>query len=187
MSDIEWRRELYVPAGVPLPPLPAFPSPPPPVFPSPTPARRRSRRRSVPFRRTLGPGRSRSTTRVPSPRRCSWPRTSGTLRLVGSATPNVVPAGATVKVTFRFPAKGADDGWIYVNPRPGEGGAVGQRGPDRHPRQDLDPGGRRGGLVEPVAGKHRAERLRRLACAGHALRVSRKSYRSRMAAGIAFS
>ena len=29
------------------------------------------------------------------------------LRLVGSATPNVVPAGATVKVTFRFPAKGA--------------------------------------------------------------------------------
>ena len=29
--------ELYVPAGVPLPPLPAFPSPPPPVFPSPTP------------------------------------------------------------------------------------------------------------------------------------------------------
>ena len=29
--------ELYVPAGVSLPPLPAFPSPPPPVFPSPTP------------------------------------------------------------------------------------------------------------------------------------------------------
>ena len=29
--------ELYVPAGVPMPPLPAFPSPPPPVFPSPTP------------------------------------------------------------------------------------------------------------------------------------------------------
>ena len=28
------------------------------------------------------------------------------LRLVGSATPNVVPAGATVKVTFLFPAKG---------------------------------------------------------------------------------
>ena len=43
-------------------------------------------------------------------------------RLVGSATPNVVPAGATVKVTFLFPAN--DDGWIYVNPRPGEGGSL---------------------------------------------------------------
>ena len=45
----------------------------------------------------------------------------GMLRLVGSATPNVVPAGATVKVTFLFPA---DGGWIYVNPRPGEGGGL---------------------------------------------------------------
>ena len=44
-------------------------------------------------------------------------------RLVGSATPNVVPAGATVKVTFLFPAK-VEDGWIYVNPRPGEGGSL---------------------------------------------------------------
>ena len=42
--------------------------------------------------------------------------------LVGSATPNVAPAGATVKVTFLFPAD--DDGWIYVNPRPGEGGPL---------------------------------------------------------------
>ena len=42
-------------------------------------------------------------------------------RLVGSATPNVVPAGATVKVTFLFPADSdPDDGWICVNPRPGE-------------------------------------------------------------------
>ena len=48
----------------------------------------------------------------------------GMLRLVGSATPNVVPAGATVKVTFRFPADGGPDGWIYVNPRPGEGGSL---------------------------------------------------------------
>jgi hypothetical protein len=44
------------------------------------------------------------------------------LELVGSATPNVVPAGATVRVTFLFPAN--DDGWIYVNPRPGEGGSL---------------------------------------------------------------
>jgi hypothetical protein len=45
----------------------------------------------------------------------------GTLRLVGSATPNVVPAGATVDVTFLFPV---DGGWIYVNPRPGQGGSL---------------------------------------------------------------
>jgi hypothetical protein len=47
------------------------------------------------------------------------------LELVGSATPNVVPAGTTVQVTFLFPAEGAGDGWIHVNPRPGdEGGLV---------------------------------------------------------------
>ncbi len=54
----------------------------------------------------------------------------GTFRLVGSATPNVVPAGATVKVTFLFPAKGPDDGWITVNPRLGEGADVGSVGAD---------------------------------------------------------
>jgi len=43
----------------------------------------------------------------------------GGLRLVGSATPNVVPAGTTVEVTFLFPA--SEDGWITVNPRAGEG------------------------------------------------------------------
>ena len=55
----------------------------------------------------------------------------GVLRLVGSATPNVVPAGTTMKVTFRFPAKGVpDDGWISVNPRLGEGADVGSVGAD---------------------------------------------------------
>jgi hypothetical protein len=66
--------ELYVPAGVSLPPF---------SFPPPTcrssrarpRSRRRSRPRPVPFRRTLGPGPSRSTTRAPSPRRCSSPGT----------------------------------------------------------------------------------------------------------------
>jgi len=42
-------------------------------------------------------------------------------KLLGSATPNVVPAGATVKVTFLFPAEG---GWIDANLRPGEGGGL---------------------------------------------------------------
>ena len=118
--------ELYVPAGVSLPSLPAFPSPAPAVFPSPT-------LRPTPLPPAAGPV-------PPNPR--SWTVTvenmssapavlvvaeedeSGMLRLVGSATPNVVPPGATVKVTFRFPAEGAGDGWIYVNPRPGEGGPL---------------------------------------------------------------
>ena len=43
------------------------------------------------------------------------------LRLVGSATPNVVPARTSMPVTFLFPA---DGGWIYVNPRPGDGGGL---------------------------------------------------------------
>jgi hypothetical protein len=44
--------------------------------------------------------------------------------LVGSATPNVVPPGATVKVTFLLPAKGT--GWaIFVNPGPNAGPVAG--------------------------------------------------------------
>jgi len=114
--------ELYVPAGVPMPPLPAFPGPLPPAFPGPT-------ARPTPLPPAAGP--------VP-PNAQSWTVTVDNqssepaalfvadeawdgLRLVGSATPNVVPAGATVKVTFLFPA---DGGWIYVNPRPGEGGSL---------------------------------------------------------------
>jgi hypothetical protein len=102
--------------------LPAFPSPPPPVFPSPTPG-------ATPLPPAAGP--------VP-PNARIWKVTVDNLssetaalfvadeawdglRLVGSATPNVVPAGATVEVTFLFPA---DGGSIYVNPRPGEGGAL---------------------------------------------------------------
>ena len=54
----------------------------------------------------------------------------GTFRLVGSATPSVVPAGASVKVTFLFPAKGVDAGWITVNPRAGDGADVGFIGAD---------------------------------------------------------
>ena len=118
---------LFVPPGVSPPPLPAFPSPPPPVFPSPAPD-------STPLPPAAGPvppnARSWKVTVV---NHSSEPATlfvaeadgHGKLQLVGSATPNVVPAGATVKVTFRFAAKG-DHGWIFVNPRPGdEGGLVG--------------------------------------------------------------
>jgi len=110
--------EVYVPAGVSLPPLPAFPSPPPPVFPSPTPV-------PTPLPPADGPvpPNARSWT-VTVDNRSSEPATlfvaGDGLELVGSATPNVVPAGTTVQVTFLFPAN--DDGWIHVNPRPGNGG-----------------------------------------------------------------
>ena len=45
----------------------------------------------------------------------------GMARLVGSVTPNVVPPGATVEVTFLLPAKGVEGWWIFVNPGPGNG------------------------------------------------------------------
>ncbi len=60
---------------------------------------------------------------------------SGVLRLVGSATPNVVPARTTVTVTFLLPAKDDPDaGWIYVNPAPDSGGLF--------PSTDLPPAGK---------------------------------------------
>jgi Kelch motif protein len=112
--------ELYVPAGVPLPSLPAFPHPPPPAFPSPTPV-------PTPLPPAAGPvpPDARSWT-VTVDNQSSEPATlfvaGDGLELVGSATPNVVPGGTTVEVTFLFPA--IDDGWIYVNPRPGDGGGL---------------------------------------------------------------
>ena len=123
--------ELYVPAGVSLPPLPAFASPPPFVMPSPTPV--------PPLRPPAAgpvPPNARSWT-ITVDNQSSEPATmfvaeggEETFRLVGSATPNVVPAGTSMKVTFRFPAKGPDDGWITVNPRMGEGADVGSVGAD---------------------------------------------------------
>lgn len=119
--------ELYVPAGVSPPPLGAFPSPAPPVFPTPTP-----RPTLLPAATGPTPPNARSW-KVTVDNESSEPATlfvaeeedGGTLRLVGSATPNVVPAGTTVKVTFLFPAEGGpDDGWIVVNPRPGEGATL---------------------------------------------------------------
>jgi hypothetical protein len=120
--------ELYVPRGVSPPPLPAFPSPPPPVFPSPTPS-------PTPVPPQAGP--------IPPGARpwkltvfnhSSQPATlfvaDGDERglmgqLVGSVTPNVVPPGATVEVTFLLPAKGVEGWSIYVNPGPNNGGTIG--------------------------------------------------------------
>ena len=112
--------ELYVPSGVALPPLPTFPPPPPIFIPSPTPV-------PTPLPPAAGPvpPNARSWT-VMVDNKSSEPATlfvaGDGLELVGSATPNVVPAHTTVQVTFLFPAY--DDGWIYVNPRPGDGGGL---------------------------------------------------------------
>jgi hypothetical protein len=118
--------ELYVPVGVSPPPLPAFPSPTPPDFPDPTPS-------PTPVPPAVGPIPSGARTwKVTVMNRSSEPATlfvaeedgSGILgRLVGSATPNVVPPGATVNVTFLVPAKGT--GWaIFVNPPGPIGGPI---------------------------------------------------------------
>ena len=111
--------QLYVPAGVSLPPLPDFASPPPFVLPSPTPVPALL----PPAAGPVPPNGRRWTVTVDN--ESSEPATlfvaedfEGGLRLVGSATPNVVPAGTSMKVTFLFPP---DGGWITVNPRRGEG------------------------------------------------------------------
>jgi hypothetical protein len=119
--------ELYVPRGVSPPPF-VFPPPPPPVFPSPTPV-------PSPFPPAARPVPPNARTwKVTVDNESSEPATlfvaeadEHGFQLVGSAIPNVVPAGATVKVTFLFPADSVpEDGWIFVNPRPGdEGGLVG--------------------------------------------------------------
>ena len=123
---------LYVPAGVPMPPLPTFPSPPPVPDPTPTP----TPAPLLPPAVGPTPPNARSWT-ITVENQSSEPATmfvaegeEGVLRLVGSATPNVVPAGATMEVTFLFPNKGPDDGWISVNPRLGEGADVGSVGAD---------------------------------------------------------
>ena len=115
--------ELYVPAGVSPPPLPAFPSPPPPVFPSPTPI-------PTPLPPAAGPvpaGARSWTVRVTND--SSEPATffeaeedeTGVGRLCGSVTPNVVPPHATVMVTFLLPPKRVTTCWIWVSPSGGGG------------------------------------------------------------------
>ena len=46
-------------------------------------------------------------------------------QLVGSATPNVVPPGTTVEVTFLVPATGGDGWSIFVKSGPNTRGVVG--------------------------------------------------------------
>ena len=141
--------ELYVPAGVSPPPLPAFPSPPPPVIPTPTPI-------PTPYPPEAGPvppnARPLKLTVV---NRSDQPATlfvadedeRGTMaRLAGNVTPHVVPPGATVQVTLLVPAKGR--GWMVDLGEPGSGPwRVGRVDRPVHGGRDPHPRVRSTGLV----------------------------------------
>jgi hypothetical protein len=131
-SEVRQIVESIRIVGVP-PSLPASPSPTPSPTPTPT-----------PFAPEAGPVPPNARTwKVTVDNQSSEPAAlfvaegdeGGTFRLVGSATPNVVPARTTVKVTFQLPAEGDPDaGWIYVNPGPDSGGLF--------PSTDLPPAGK---------------------------------------------
>ncbi len=119
--------ELYVPAGVAPPPLPAFPTPPPPVFPTPTP-----RPSAYPPATGPVPPNARPWT-VTVVNDSAQPVTlfmaeddaSDTLKeLCGSVTPNVVPAGVTEQVTLMLPATNVRGCALFVNPVPGDLGGL---------------------------------------------------------------
>ena len=117
--------ELYVPAGVSPPPRRGqpVPTPIPTPTPSPTPTP------VPPAAGPVPPGARTWTVTVVN--KSSKPATlflaeegeTGVGRLCGNVTPNVVPAGVTVKVTFLLPPKSVTSCWIWVNPVPGEGGS----------------------------------------------------------------
>jgi hypothetical protein len=121
--------ELYVPAGVAPPPaVSALPSPTPTPVATPTPVPTPT---PTPIPPAAGPIPSGARTwTVTAVNKSSQPATlfvaeeneKGLLGpLVGSATPNVVPPGVTVNVTFLLPAKGSRAWSIFVNPGPNDG------------------------------------------------------------------
>jgi len=118
--------ELYVPAGVSPPPaVAALPSP----TPIPTPTTSPPPPPVPPAVGPVPPGARTWTVTVDN--KSSKPATlfaaedgeTGVGRLCGNVTPNVVPAGVTVNVTFLLPPKNVTSCWIWVNPVPGEGGS----------------------------------------------------------------
>ena len=114
--------ELYIPAGA-SPPPDSAPVPSPTASPTPTPF-------PTPYPPQAGPvpagARSWTVTVVNS---SSAPGTlllaeefeNGIGPLCGSVTPNVVPAGVTMKVTFLLPPKRVTSCWIWLDPVPGKG------------------------------------------------------------------
>jgi hypothetical protein len=127
-GDATSTAELYIPAGVSPPSNLATPAPTPiptaTSVPTPTPTPVPAQAGPVP------PGAQTWTVRVVN--KSTQPTTlflaeqdeNGMARLCGSVTPNVVPAGVTVKVTFLLPPKRVKSCWIWVNPVPGEGGSL---------------------------------------------------------------
>ena len=117
--------ELYVPAGVSPPDFGPFPSPSPIPTPTPSPP-------PPPVPPAVGPvPQGARTWTVTVDNKSSEPATlfaaedgeTGVGRLCGNVTPNVVPAGVTMEVTFLLPPKNVTSCWIWVNPVPGEGGS----------------------------------------------------------------
>jgi hypothetical protein len=115
---------LYVPAGVSPPPaVAAIPTPTPTPIPTASPVAT-----AVPPQAGPVPPGARQW-KVAVVNKSSEPATlfvaeedsTGMTRLVGSVTPNVVPPGATLEVTFLLPAKGANGFGIFVNPGPANG------------------------------------------------------------------
>ncbi len=119
--------ELYVPAGVSPPPaVVALVIPSPTPHPTPTPI-------PTPFPPAAGPVPADARTwTVTVVNKSSKPGTlflaedgdNGIGQLCGSVTPNVVPAGVTLKVTFLLPAKRVKDCWLWLDPVPGLGGSM---------------------------------------------------------------
>jgi hypothetical protein len=114
--------ELYVPAGVSPPAgLPAAPDPTPTPVPTPSPTPVPPQAGPVPpgawsWKVTVINKSSRPATLFVAEETEAGPLG----RLVGSVTPNVVPPGTTVEVTFLLPAKGVGEWWIFVNPGPND-------------------------------------------------------------------
>ena len=117
--------ELYVPAGVSPPEFGPFPSPSPIPTPTPSPP-------PPPVPPAVGPvPQGARTWTVTVDNKSSEPATlfaaedgeTGVGRLCGNVTPNVVPAGVTMEVTFLLPKK-RDELLDLGEPRPGRGGFV---------------------------------------------------------------
>ena len=119
--------ELYVPAGVPPPPLPAFPPAPPPVFPTPTPRPSQYPRADGPVPPNARPWTVTVVNDSDQPVTLFLAEDDGSdtmNRLCGSVTPNVVPAETTMDVSFLLPAKAVRGCALLVDPVPGDLGGL---------------------------------------------------------------
>jgi hypothetical protein len=74
---------------------------------------------------------------------------NGIGQLCGSVTPNVVPAGVTMKVTFLLPPKRVTSCWIWVDPVPGQGGSLFQTSDAPLNRKIVFQEGAQGGWLSP--------------------------------------